>query len=347
MKTIPAVTLFIAGSLIAAPYTAALGSATVAASPRQAAGQRRSPAKKPAAPHKPAAPPKLPCGDPFAFEVLLDRQNFSPGEIDGKLGTNAAHAIAALQAARGLEPTGDADCDAWHALGGDTSGSMVATYTIEKVDVNGPFAKKIPNDLQKQAPLPALSYRSALERLAERFHVSPALLRSMNRRLALRAGAEMKVPAVTPFDVDAKAPRTPQEPDVTIQVTRDDSGLRAIRPDGTVILFAPVTTGSEHDPLPVGNWKVTSVDWHPAFHYNPELFWDANPKHAKATIKPGPNNPVGVVWIGLDLEHYGLHGTPEPSRIGYTESHGCIRLTNWDAARVASIVKRGTPVLFR
>jgi lipoprotein-anchoring transpeptidase ErfK/SrfK len=332
MSRIPAVVVLIA----------ALGASSAGAS----AEQRHAPAKKPARRSKPAQP-ALPCGDAFAFEVLLDRQNFSPGEIDGKLGTNAAHAIAAVQTARGLEPTGDADCDTWHALGGDTSGAMLATYTIEKSDVKGPFAKKIPGDLVKQASLPALSYRSPLEQLAERFHVSPALLRRMNPRVPLRAGAEIKVPAVTPFDVDTKPPKEPSEPDVTIQVTRGDSALRAIRPDGTVILFAPVTTGSEHDPLPVGNWKVTSIDRHPAFHYNPELFWDANPKHSKATIKPGPNNPVGVVWIGLDLEHYGLHGTPEPSRIGYAESHGCVRLTNWDAARVASIVKPGTPVLFR
>jgi lipoprotein-anchoring transpeptidase ErfK/SrfK len=338
MKRIPAVKVF-ASALIAS--IAGLGTWSVTA-----AAQRGTPAKKTAQRAKPA-PPRLPCGDPFAFEVLLDRQNFSPGEIDGKLGTNAAHAIAALQTARGLEPTGDADCDTWHALGGDTSGSMVATYTIEQADVKGPFAKTIPKDLEKQAALPALSYRSPLERLAERFHISPALLVQMNRSVALKAGAEIKVPAVTPFDADAKPPKTPLEADVTIQVTRDDSALRALRPDGTVVLFAPVTTGSEHDPLPAGNWKVTSVDWHPAFHYNPELFWDANPKHSKATIKPGPNNPVGVVWIALDLEHYGLHGTAEPSRIGYTESHGCVRLTNWDAARVASMVKAGTPVLFR
>jgi lipoprotein-anchoring transpeptidase ErfK/SrfK len=323
--------------------TAALAG-SIAATPAE---QRHAPAKKPAPHRKTPAPPALPCGDPFAFEVLLDRQNFSPGEIDAKLGTNAAHAIAALQNARGLEPTGDADCETWHALGGEIAGEMVATYTIENADVKGPFAKNIPNDLQKQASLPALSYRSALEQLGERFHASPALLRRMNPRVAFEAGTEIKVPAVTAFDFDAKPPKEALESDVTIQVTRDDSALRALRPDGTVIFFAPVTTGSEHDPLPVGNWKVTSIDRHPAFHYNPELFWDANPNHSKATIKPGPNNPVGVVWIGLDLEHYGLHGTPEPSRIGYTESHGCVRLTNWDAARVASIVKPGTPVLFR
>jgi len=207
MKRIPAVTLFI-GVLTAGVFassTAGRGpSATASGTGRQAAGQRRAPTKKPAHPRKPAPAPALPCGDPFAFEVLLDRQNFSPGEIDGKLGTNASHAIAALQAARGLEPTGDADCDTWHALGGDTSGSMIATYTIEKADVKGPFAKTIPADLEKQASLPALSYRSPLERLAERFHVSPALLQRMNRRVAFKAGAAIQVPAVTALCFNAQ-----------------------------------------------------------------------------------------------------------------------------------------------
>jgi lipoprotein-anchoring transpeptidase ErfK/SrfK len=293
------------------------------------------------------APTALPCGDPYAFQVLLDQQNFSPGEIDGKLGTNASHALAAVQAARGLEPTGDADCDTWRALGGETSGATTVTYVIDDADVKGRFTKVIPRDLQKQASLPALAYRSALERLGERFHVSPALLQRMNPHVTFTSGTEIQVPAVTPFDVDAKPPTEPLEPDVTIQVTREDSALRVSRPDGTVIFFAPVTTGSEHDPLPIGDWKVTQVDWHPVFHYNPKLFWDAKPKHSRAEIKRGPNNPVGIVWIDVNREHYGLHGSPEPSRIGHTESHGCVRMTNWDAARVASFVKPGTSVLFR
>lgn len=116
--------------------------------------------------------------------------------------------------------------------------------------------------------------------------------------------------------------------------------------DGRVLFHAPATVGSEHDPLPVGTWKVTSVQRNPKFHYNPALFWDADPTHSKATIPPGPNNPVGVVWIDLSKEHYGVHGTPEPSRIGHTQSHGCIRLTNWDAARVAARAAPGTRVIF-
>jgi lipoprotein-anchoring transpeptidase ErfK/SrfK len=111
-------------------------------------------------------------------------------------------------------------------------------------------------------------------------------------------------------------------------------------------MYAPVTTGRTHDPLPIGEWTVTAVAIDPPFHYNPDLFWDADPSHSKATIPPGPNNPVGRVWIDLTKEHYGIHGTPEPGRIGYTESHGCVRLTNWDALELARLVRRGTPVVF-
>jgi hypothetical protein len=116
---------------------------------------------------------------------------------------------------------------------------------------------------------------------------------------------------------------------------------------GQVLFYAPVSSGSDHDPLPLGDWKVLDVFLMPRFNYNPDLFWDADPKHAKTKIAPGPNNPVGVVWISLDREHYGLHGTPEPSKIGITQSHGCVRLTNWDALVLARRMTAGTPVVFR
>ena len=109
-------------------------------------------------------------------------------------------------------------------------------------------------------------------------------------------------------------------------------------------MYAPITIGSSKDPLPVGDWKVTGVSWNPTFNYNPDLFWDADPTHAKAKIPPGPNNPVGVVWVDINKEHFGLHGTPEPATIGRTESHGCIRLTNWDATKLGRLVAPGTKV---
>src|SRR5882762_9341853 len=286
-----------------------------------AAPPQKHRAAKRAAPHqaKKPEPPPLPCGDYIGFQVLLDRQGFSPGEIDGRPGMNFSRAITALQNARRTSATGQPDCDAWHALGGDHAEPTIAAYTITDDDLKGPFEKEIPR----------------------------ALVQQMNRGMPLAAGREITVPAVTPFNPDTKPAPDPAAGEITIQITRDESSLRARRPDGALVFYAPVTTGSEHDPLPVGDWKATGVQWHPVCHYNPDLFWDAKPRDAKAEIKAGPNNPVGVVWVALSKEHYGLHGTPEPGNVGHTESHGCVRLTNWDAARVAALVKPGTPVLFR
>ncbi|HKB09886.1 MAG TPA: L,D-transpeptidase family protein [Vicinamibacterales bacterium] len=317
-----------------------------AAAPPQHAPIRRTPHKR-AVVRKPPEPPPLECGDYVGFQVLLDRQGFSTGEIDGRPGTNLTRAITAMQNARGLPVTGQPDCDAWHALGGDHAPPPLMDYTISDDDVNGPFSTAIPRELAQQSSLPALGYRTPLELLAERFHLSPALLEKLNDDVTIAAGQRIQVPAVTPFLADEKPAPDPAVGDVTILVSREESALRATRADGPLVFYAPVTTGSEHDPLPVGDWKVLGVQWHPVFHYNPNLFWDAKPTDSRADIKPGPNNPVGVVWVALSKEHYGLHGTPEPGHIGHTESHGCVRLTNWDAARVASLVQPGTPVLFR
>jgi lipoprotein-anchoring transpeptidase ErfK/SrfK len=290
--------------------------------------------------------PSLPCGDLVGFQVLLDRQGFSPGQIDGRTGVNLAHVLSAFQTTRKLAVTGKPDCATWKALGADAAEPTVKTYTLTDEDAKGPF-EKIPPKLADQAKLDELGYQTTTELIAERFHASPALLAQLNRGVPMTAGKAIKVPAVTPFDPDTKPAHDAAAADVSIQVSRDGSALRATRGDGTLVFFAPVSSGSIHDPLPPGDWKVTGVAWHPVFHYNPDLFWDAKPTDVGAPIKPGPNNPVGVVWIALNLEHYGLHGTPEPGNIGHTESHGCVRLTNWDAARVAALVKPGTAVTFK
>jgi lipoprotein-anchoring transpeptidase ErfK/SrfK len=300
---------------------------------------RRGPAKIP-------SQPQLPCGDLVGFQVLLDRQGFSPGEIDNKSGDNLTHALTAAQAARQIATTGEPDCATWHALGGDTAGSLLATYTVTEEDAKGPFVR-IPADVQQQSRLPELGYRSLIEELGERFHAAPSLIAQLNRRVPVAAGQAIQVPATTPFDPNVRPARDPNGEDVAIQVSRDESALRANRADGTLAFFAPVSSGSEHDPLPPGHWKVTGVRWHPVFHYNPHLFWDAQPDQRRATLEAGPNNPVGVVWIDVNIPHYGIHGTPEPGHVGHAESHGCVRLTNWDAARLASLVKPGTPVVFQ
>ena len=132
-----------------------------------------------------------------------------------------------------------------------------------------------------------------------------------------------------------------------VVVDKSDSVLRVLDKNDKLIAQFSATMGSEKDPLPLGNWKINGADYNPKFHYNLDLFWDAKKDDDPAMLPPGPNGPVGVVWIDLSKEHYGIHGTPNPGTIGRAESHGCIRLTNWDAARLAMMIKPGTKAVFK
>jgi lipoprotein-anchoring transpeptidase ErfK/SrfK len=286
------------------------------------------------------------CGDPVAFQVLLDRKGFSPGEIDGTLGENAARALRAFQSAHGLPATGHPDCATWKALDTPEAPEPLTTYRITDADARGPFTPEIPADLTEQARLPALDYRNLTEKLAERFHAAPQLLTALNHGKKFEPGETIRVPNVAPYVPTKTRPAGAQSADLSVEVSRSQSTLRVTRRDGSLVFEAPVSSGSEHDPLPIGRWQVTGVYWMPQFHYNPALFWDADPSHAKAIIKPGPNGPVGAVWVDINVPHYGLHGSGEPALIGHAESHGCVRLTNWDAARLAAMVRPGTPVIF-
>lgn len=290
------------------------------------------------------------CGAPLDYQVRLDRLGFSPGEIDGAFGRNTFLAIRAFQEASGAPATGRPNCETWRELSARDDFPVLADYTITLEDVAGPFVDRIPDDLLEQATLEALSFASPLEALAENFHASPALLKRLNPNASFAAGDTVRVPRVLQdggATTASLAPTTDGPSDFVVEVSRATSSLRVLSADGQVVFFAPATIGSEHDPLPLGDWRVTEIDWNPVFRYNPDLFWDADPSHAKATIQPGPNGPVGIVWVGLDIEHYGIHGTPEPASVGHGQSHGCVRLTNWDAARLARMVRRDTPVRFR
>jgi lipoprotein-anchoring transpeptidase ErfK/SrfK len=277
----------------------------------------------------------------LTLQAALDRSGFSPGEIDGRPGAVTKRAFAAFQKEHGLIPTGAIDDKSWAALGvkpGEPA-KTITQYSIAAEDVQGPFTPGIPEDMDAKAELPTLGYTGVVEELAERFHVAPALLKALNPDAKFEAGETITVPNVSLSPPGGYT-------DVTVSVSKSAEALTVRDADNKTILFAPVTVGSEHDPLPLGHWKVKGVQRNPVFSYNPDLFWDADPSHTKAKIPAGPNNPVGVVWIDLDKPHYGIHGTPEPGKIGYRESHGCVRLTNWDALKLAALVKPGTPVMF-
>ncbi len=269
-------------------------------------------------------------------EILLDRAHISPGQIDASYGRNVASAIAAYRAAQALPPGETVDAAMWTALNADSAPALT-DYTISAEDVAGPF-ETIPVDMKEKAKLQHLGYASPLDGLAEKFHCAPGLLESLNPGKAFdQAGVALTVPNVITARFNAKA--------ASVVVNGEKHTVTALDAAGKVLASYPATVGSEHDPLPVGSWKIVGVSRNPVFTYNSDLFWDAKGEHAEAKIAPGPRNPVGLVWIGLSKEHYGIHGTPEPGTIGHTASHGCIRLTNWDAMELAGMVSAGTPAI--
>jgi lipoprotein-anchoring transpeptidase ErfK/SrfK len=270
-------------------------------------------------------------------QILLARAHFSCGAIDGEFGSNLQKTVAAYQNDRQIPPSGAVDAATWASLNADQAPPLIA-YTIAPDDEKGPFIQ-IPKDVMKQAALPAMGYTSPLQELAERFHSSPQLLQALNPGADFtKAGQSLTVPnAIT----------MPPGQAATVTVSKSESSVRATDADGKLIAFYVATIGSDHDPLPIGDWKVQWIKRDPVFHYDAKLFWDARKPGQTAVIQPGPNNPVGVVWIDLSKEHYGIHGTPDPSLVGHAASHGCIRLTNWDASELANMVKPGTPAILK
>ncbi|MET7243294.1 L,D-transpeptidase family protein [Methylobacterium sp. EM32] len=290
--------------------------------------------------------------DPLTIrvQVLLDRAGFSPGAIDGRDGDNLRGALAGFAKAKGLAASKEFDAPLWQALSGTSQDPAVTQYTLTEQDVSGPYVEEIPPKMEEQADLKALSYTSPAEMLAERFHMSKGLLNALNPGAALtKAGTVITVAAVPPLETGRiPAKELPEAPKVTrIEVDKDALQVRAYGEDGAMIHLYPASIGSEEKPAPSGVLKVEGVAFDPTYTYNPKYEFKGVEAKRKFTIKPGPNNPVGVVWIDLSgNDGYGIHGTPEPEKVGKTESHGCVRLTNWDARDLAKHVAKGATVDF-
>jgi lipoprotein-anchoring transpeptidase ErfK/SrfK len=323
-------------------------------------------------------------------QVLLDRSPFSPGILDGKWGKNTRKAVYWLQRSAGMDATGEVDSLTFLRLV-DLAGRpdrYIRTVRLTESDVAGPFVD-IPEDIHAQAELECMCYRSAREKVAERYHAAPELLDQLNPGRALDSlatGDSLRVPNVPETELAVREPGTSAPRDTTgrggpadtagtsrtargtadtagadpdsvelspggevaeIVVSIDGFYVHALDADGRLLYHFPTTVGSRYQPSPTGEFSVASIAFNPWFHWQPALFDEVPDTEEDERIPPGPNSPVGIVWMALSKDNYGIHGTGEPATIGYASSHGCVRLTNWDARFLAERVSAGVPVVFR
>ena len=362
--------------LLASIALGAAAAAVAAQQPHQTAATKSSSGWVP-----PGTPGSPITGELFHAQVLLDSAGFSPGVIDGRKGTSFVQAIKGFQEANGLNVSGKLDAATRQALLQQNRQSTI-NVKLTGDDVSGPFVYPFPTKPEDQAKLQFMGYRNMLEKLAERYHTTPATIVALNGpNKLIGPGQTLRLPNVAPrsrdysgaindkqtqllnmLNVDATEPQgdfiVVDKSDGTLKVYKAGGGSSPAPsksstkgsspsvPSGTLVAQFPVTTGSSHDPLPLGTWKVTTYSFLPPFNYQPDLFWDVADDKAEQKLPPGPNGPVGVAWLDLTKEHYGIHGTNEPSTIQHTESHGCLRLTNWDVMRLSRMMKPGFTAYF-
>ncbi|WP_343346932.1 L,D-transpeptidase family protein [Sphingomicrobium sp. XHP0239] len=291
----------------------------------------------------------------FHAQVLLDAAGFSPGVIDGMDGDNFTKALRGFQEANDLDVTGELDDATRTALLRDQR-EPTKQLRIDSSIVDGNFVRDFPDSAEEQAELERLNYRNLLEEVAERFHTTPGVVMSLNDPTEpFGIGSVVTLPNVLPASRDYEGAKIGEYRDwfnamnvnatgkkgERILVDESEGVLEVYDAEDALIATFPVTTGSENDPLPIGDWEVTTYAFLPPFSYQPDLFWDVPDSEEEQMLPPGPNGPVGIAWLDLTKENYGLHGTSEPQTIGYAQSHGCLRLTNWDVLKLAYMLEPG------
>ena len=270
--------------------------------------------------------------------VMLNNAHASPGAIDGTSGKNTLKAIASFQQMNGIKPTGTLTQETWDALlAKQGSKPAFVEYTITEEDLKGPYAESIPSDYALQAKMKGLYYTRVTEMLGEKFHMDEDFLKKLNPKATFKKAGEKLIVA----NIRNEVPE-----DIHLIVAHKGAKqLYLFNSRNQMIASFPATIGSSSTPSPTGTYKVTGVAKNPWYSYSPSNFVQGNNKKP-LSLPPGPNGPVGNIWIGLSKKSFGIHGTPNPSMISKSYSHGCIRLTNWDANDLGRKVKSGVTVRF-
>jgi len=273
--------------------------------------------------------------DTLALQVQLDRRNLSCNCVDGVWGQRTEIALMTWQTLQGLTVTGVPDAAVLDALGGDKD--ILARYTVTPEDHAALCA--VPEDWEGRAKLKAMAYETIQEMLAEKGHTSQRAIERLNPGLAWpnpSAGTEVVLPSCATNKTERAA---------SLRISLGRMEITAFDVSGRLVALFPCSIAKDKARRPAGELSVKCVAPRPNYTYDPQLFLPGGPQKAKLVIPPGPNNPVGLAWIGLSLQGYGMHGTPSPERIGRAESHGCFRLANWNALKLIDMVEVGMPVV--
>ena len=272
----------------------------------------------------------------IAWQISLERAGFSPGVIDGKIGGKTHLATEYFQRYRGLEPSGELDAATAAALG--IPELAISEYTVSPSDLAG--HAPLTTDWNERAAMQSMGYYDLLDALAERFHASKGLMQSLNPGVdfqQLQAGTAIRAPLVLESN-DAKA--------ASLQIDLSRKLIMPVDSGGKVMAMFHCSIAANVEKRPAGETTIVTVIRDPNYTFDPVAWPEVKNVKGRLLIPPGPRNPVGMAWIGLKLPGYGIHGTPQPEMIGKSGSHGCFRMTNWDAVRLTRMVSQGMRVEF-